>query len=605
MSQFDKDDVEKIGLVKFDFLGLTTLTILDWAVKYVRGQDAGIRSQDQGFNLENIPLDDPATFAIFANGNTTAIFQSESKSARDLERRLKPDTFEDVIALMALNRPGPLQSGMVEDFIRRKHGRERAEYFHPSLEPVLKPTYGVIVYQEQVMQVAQILAGYSLGSADLLRRAMGKKKPEEMAKHRSIFVEGAAARGVDRHQAEHLFDLMEKFAEYGFNKSHSAAYALIAYQTAYLKAHYPAAFMAATLSAEMHDSDKIRLFYDDCIANGLAILPPDINLSAYRFAPVSEREIRYGLGAIKGTGESAIAEVLAAREAGGPFLDLFDFCRRVDKRVVNRRAIEAFIRAGAFDSLNDDRASLLASVGLSLDAAEQASVGLLQNSLFGEASPLPQVALKQAPRWSDAQRLQNEKAALGLYLSGHPFHGYRAELAALVNTRLADLSGQAQNALLAGIVAALRTQHSRRGRMAILTLDDATARVEVTVFSELYDAHRGWLKEDQLVLVEGRVSQDEYTGGVKVTAEKLYDLAAARNAYARRLRLELNGDANAEKLVATLKPFRRGPCPVSVAYHNGVAACDLELGEEWRVNLREELLQALKEWLPRVEIEYR
>ncbi|HSF47601.1 MAG TPA: DNA polymerase III subunit alpha, partial [Burkholderiales bacterium] len=332
MSQFDKDDVEKIGLVKFDFLGLTTLTILDWAVKHVRGQDAGVRSQDQGFNLENIPLDDPATFAIFASGNTTAIFQSESKSARDLERRLKPDTFEDVIALMALNRPGPLQSGMVEDFIRRKHGRERAEYFHPSLEPVLKPTYGVIVYQEQVMQVAQILAGYSLGSADLLRRAMGKKKPEEMAKHRSIFVEGAAARGVDRRQAEHLFDLMEKFAEYGFNKSHSAAYALIAYQTAYLKAHYPAAFMAATLSAEMHDSDKIRLFYDDCIANGLAILPPDINSSAYRFGPVSEREIRYGLGAIKGTGESAIAEVVAAREAGGPFLDLFDFCRRVDTR---------------------------------------------------------------------------------------------------------------------------------------------------------------------------------------------------------------------------------------------------------------------------------
>jgi DNA polymerase III subunit alpha len=380
VSQFDKDDVEAIGLVKFDFLGLRTLTILAEAVRFVQ------RHEDRrDFRLEDLPLDDPAVYRLFAEGNTTAVFQSESRSAKDLEKKLKGDCFEDIIALMALNRPGPLGSGMVDDFIARKQGKQKPEYFHTDLEPVLKSTYGIIVYQEQVMLVAQILAGYSLGAADMLRRAMGKKKPEEMAKQREIFLAGAAKRGVDTKIAERLFDLMEKFAEYGFNKSHSAAYALIAYHTAWLKAYYPAEFMAATMSSEMSDTDKVRVFYEDCRANGLTMLPPDINSSGYRFDPVSKTEIRYGLGAIKGSGEAAIGAIVAEREANGPYQGLFDLARRVDKRYLNRRVLEALVKAGAFDLINPHRASLMASVAAALETADRAARSGGQVGLFGEA----------------------------------------------------------------------------------------------------------------------------------------------------------------------------------------------------------------------------
>ncbi|MBS1138342.1 MAG: polymerase alpha subunit, partial [Proteobacteria bacterium] len=426
VSQFDKDDVERVGLVKFDFLGLRTLTILDEAVGFVRQLNPELKD----LRLEDLPLNDPQSYALFASGNTTAVFQSESRSAKDLERRLKGDCFEDIIALMALNRPGPLQSGMVDDFILRKHGRQRAEYFHPDLEPVLKPTYGVIVYQEQVMLVAQILAGYTLGGADMLRRAMGKKKPEEMAKQRSIFLDGAKSRGVNPALATQLFDLMEKFAEYGFNKSHSAAYALVAYQTAWLKQHHTAAFMAATLSSELADTDKVQLFHQDSVANGIAFLAPDINHSGYRFRPVDRKTIRYGLGAIKGTGESAIGAIVKARETDGPFADLCDFCRRVDKRIVNRRVIEALVRAGAFDALDDHRARLLASVGVAMEAAEQAQRDAFQGGLFdlpGGAPAAPHYV--EVPRWSERERLLNEKQALGFFLSGHPYHEVRDELA--------------------------------------------------------------------------------------------------------------------------------------------------------------------------------
>jgi DNA polymerase-3 subunit alpha len=355
----------------------------------------------------------------------------------------------------------------------------------------------------------------------------------------------------------------------------------------------------------MDDTDKVKLFYDDCIVNGLAVLAPDINLSDYRFLPVDDTTIRYGLGAVKGTGESAVRAIVAARESGGPFVDLFDFCRRVDKRIVNRRTVEALLRAGAFDSINQHRASLLAGVALVLEAAEQAAAASL--SLFGEVASVFPVSLPSVPAWSEAERLQNEKMALGFYLSGHPFNAYRAELAALASTPLADLAPQPSSALIAGIVASLRTQSSRRGKMAILTLDDVTARLDVTVFSELYDSNRAWLKEDQLVLVEGRVSHDDYTGGVRVTADKLYDLASARNHFAKRLRVEFNGQANAEKLIEILTPYRQGACPVAITYKNGAACCELELGEAWRVSLREELLQSLKGWLQEgsVEIEYR
>jgi DNA polymerase-3 subunit alpha len=600
VSQFDKDDVEKVGLVKFDFLGLRTLTILDEAVGFVRKLNPDMAN----FRLEDIPLDDKPTYELFAAGNTTAVFQSESHSAKDLERRLKADTFEDIIALMALNRPGPLQSGMVDDFINRKHGRAKPEFFHPDLEPVLKPTLGVIVYQEQVMLVAQILAGYTLGGADMLRRAMGKKKPEEMAKQRAVFTDGAEKRGIDPKLATHLFDLMEKFAEYGFNKSHSAAYALIAFQTAWLKRYQPAAFMAATLSSEMANTDKVQLFWQDSLANGLSFLPPDINAGETRFQAVDAKTIRYGLGAIKGSGESALAAIFTARAAGGPFKDLFDFCARIDKRVVNRRVIEALIRAGAFDTIDDHRARLLASVGIALETAEQAERHALQGGLFDIGGDSHKPACVEVPRWGERERLLQEKPAIGFFLSGHPFNIYRNELQAFVKRSLDRLEPGKEPVVLAGVVVSTRTQMTRRGKMAIVTLDDAKAQLEVSVFNELFEAERAKIKEDELLLVEGKIQRDDFTGGLRVVADKLMTLGEARGRFARTLLLSMNGRISkagdgvaADKLRTVLSPYRSGACPVRLAYRNGDAQATLDLSESWRVRLDDALLVALRDWL--------
>ncbi len=594
VSQFDKDDVEAIGLVKFDFLGLRTLTILAEAVRFVQRQPGM-----EAFRLEDLPLDDPAVYRLFADGNTTAVFQSESRSAKDLEKKLKGDCFEDIIALMALNRPGPLGSGMVDDFIARKQGKQKPEYFHPDLEPVLKSTYGIIVYQEQVMLVAQILAGYSLGAADMLRRAMGKKKPEEMAKQREIFLAGAAKRGADTRVAERLFDLMEKFAEYGFNKSHSAAYALVAYHTAWLKAHYPAEFMAATMSSEMSDTDKVRVFYEDCRANGLALLPPDINLSGYRFDPVSKTEIRYGLGAIKGSGEAAIGAIVAEREANGPYKGLFDLARRVDKRYLNRRVLEALVKAGAFDRLSDHRASLMASISAALDAADRKARSGGQVGLFGEALDGGDEELIDVPRWSDQEKLAQEKSALGYFFSGHPFTSYSQEVAGFAKKRLDSLEPSRDPVMLAGIVVSLRTQMTRRGKMLILLLDDATAQVEVVIFNELFEQNRHLLKEDALLVIEGKVNRDDYSGGVRVTADRIYDLAGARTRFAQGLRLACNGQSNGRKLAELLAPYKveEGGCPVWVDYRNRHASCRVRLGEDWRVRLDDRLLEGLGGWL--------
>ncbi len=598
VSQFDKDDVEAIGLVKFDFLGLRTLTILAEAVRFVQ------RHEDRtDFRLEDLPLDDPAVYRLFADGNTTAVFQSESRSAKDLEKKLKGDCFEDIIALMALNRPGPLGSGMVDDFIARKQGKQKPEYFHVDLEPVLKSTYGIIVYQEQVMLVAQILAGYSLGAADMLRRAMGKKKPEEMAVQRSIFLEGAAKRGVDTKIAERLFDLMEKFAEYGFNKSHSAAYALIAYHTAWLKAYYPAEFMAATMSSEMSDTDKVRVFYEDCRANGLTMLPPDINSSGYRFDPVSKTEIRYGLGAIKGSGEAAIGAIVAEREANGPYQGLFDLARRVDKRYLNRRVLEALVKAGAFDLINPHRASLLASVGAALETADRAARSGGQVGLFGELLDGGE-DLIDVPEWPEQEKLLQEKSALGYFFSGHPFTSYLAEVSGFAKRQLDSLEPARELQMLAGIVVSLRTQMTRRGKMMILLLDDATAQVEVVIFNELYEQNRHLLKDDTLLVIEGKVNRDDYSGGLRVTAEQIYDLGGARTRFARGLRLACNGQCHAQsnsgrKLAELLAPYKahEGGCPVWVDYHTHEASCRVRLGEDWRVRLDDRLLESLGDWL--------
>jgi DNA polymerase-3 subunit alpha len=628
VSQFDKDDVEAIGLVKFDFLGLTTLTILDWAVRYIREAQAKGGRDGLAFDLSAIPYDDPAAYAIFSSGNTTAVFQCESRGMRELMKQARPDRFEDIVALVALYRPGPME--LIPEFIRRKHGG-RVDYPDPRLEPILKPTYGIMVYQEQVMQIAQVIGGYSLGGADLLRRAMGKKLPEEMAKHRETFVAGAAKNGVAERKANELFDLMEKFAGYGFNKSHAAAYAVLAYQTAYLKAHYPAEFMAATLSADMDNTDKVQLLVEDAVANGLEILPPDINLSEYRFIPVQVPSdpslkkaggsgssppgrgegrrgiIRYGLGAIKGTGRAAIERIVEARASGGPFKDLFDFCHRVDKRLVNRRVVESLIRAGAFDSLDGNRAKLLAMVGAALESAEQASRSALQVSLFGD---LPVAGVKavgsEVPSWSERERLQNEKLALGFYLSGHPFRSYEREVREFVSVGLDRLTPQPGLVLLAGIVHSMRTQMTRRGRMAVVVLDDGNARVEVTVFNELFEQHRHRLREDELLVVEGKVTFDEFSGSVRVSAENLYDLQAARARYARAIRLHCNGGSSGGRLRELLEPYRNGSCPVSIVYANRSAACEINLGDAWRVHPHDELIRSLSDWLEpqNVEIVY-
>ena len=591
VSQLDKDDVEAIGLVKFDFLGLTTLTILDWAERYVRGLG------EKEFDLQKVPLDDAAAYKLLSAGNTTAVFQLESRGMRDLIKRARPDRFEDVIALVALYRPGPMD--LIPDFIARKHGSQRVEYLDKRLEPILSPTYGIMVYQEQVMQIGQVIGGLTLGGADLLRRAMGKKKAEEMAQQRDVFVAGAEKNGLSKGKATQLFDLMEKFAGYGFNRSHAAAYALLAYQTAYMKAHHAAAFMAANLSLVMDDTDKVRLFFEDALANGLKVLPPDVNASDYRFRPVDAKTIRYGLGAVRGTGESAVGAILEARKAG-PFTDLFDLCRRVDKRIVNRRAIEALVRAGACDALDGSRARLLASVARAVEAAEQAERQAAQVSLFGEAEGGGGAAgpLVPAQAWDLQRKLLEEKAALGFALSGHLFSVYARDLAGFPRTPLARLAPSEQRVWLAGVVNAARTQMTRRGRMMAVVLDDATAQLEVTVFNELFEKHRDKLKEDALLVVLGKVQRDEFSGGMRVLAEELHDLQSLRTRYAARLRLEMNGQADARQLMELLAPYRvEGACPVYVHYQAGAADCDVALGDAWRVRPDAQLLERLGAWL--------
>jgi DNA polymerase-3 subunit alpha len=598
ISQLDKDDVEAVGLVKFDFLGLTTLTILDWAERYVR------KLGDAGFSLAAVPLDDAPTYKLLSSGNTTAVFQLESRGMRDLIKRAKPDRFEDVIALVALYRPGPMD--LIPEYIERKHGLKRVEYLDPRLQPILGPTYGIMVYQEQVMQIAQVIGGYTLGGADLLRRAMGKKKPEEMAQQRDIFVAGAEKNGVPRAKAMQLFDLMEKFAGYGFNKSHAAAYALLAYHTAYMKAHHASAFAAANLSAVMDDTDKVRQFHEDALANGLSILPPDVNASEYRFVPVDRKTIRYGLGAVRGTGQSAIESILAARRQA-PFSNLFDFCTRVDKRLVNRRVLEALIRAGAFDGMEPNRAKLLASAGRALEAAEQAERQASQVSLFGEADAPrggAEVYVDAAP-WDARQKLLEEKTALGFYLSGHLFSIYERELGRFPRTPLARLAAN-DKVWMAGVVVAARTQMTRRGRMIVVMLDDATAQVEISVFNELFERHREKLKEDALLIVSGKVQDDQFSGGLRVLAEDLLDLDGLRARYAARLKISMNGGADAKRLQQVLAPYRasgNGACQVVVSYGNGKGACEVVLGETWRVRPDGKLISDLGAWLAPENVE--
>ena len=606
VTQFDKDDVEAAGLVKFDFLGLRTLTIIDWAVRDINAMRSA--AGEPPIVISALPMDDAATYQLLKSCRTTAVFQLESRGMKDLIRRLQPDRFGDIVALVALFRPGPLQSGMVEDFIARKHDTSGAtiDYLHPDLKPVLAATYGVILYQEQVMQIAQILAGYTLGGADLLRRAMGKKKAEEMAKQRSVFVLGAVARGVPEAQATRIFDLMEKFAAYGFNKSHSAAYALLSYQTAWLKAHYPAAFMAAVLSSDMDKTDKVVTLIDECSSMGLTVQPPDVNESVYAFHVSGPMSIRYGMGAIKGVGAAAVQAIIEERAANGPFESLPDLCRRIDLQRVNRRVFDALIRSGSLDRIGPNRATLTAELDRAMHLGEQNSraVSMGQVDLFGLSAASDSVVAD----WTEAQRLAGERETLGLFLSGHPITPYEPDLKLLGCARLADVvstpkpaapidgvrSWSAGKAItVAGLVLEIR----RRPNRVTLILDDRSARLEVSLYDEIFQQHRDIIVKDAILIIDGTLRFDDFIEAWRLQAKSLMDIDRARERFARRLWLrwpaEFDGPQGMNRFEQMLKPYLRGPCGVSVAVNRPDYTGRLNLADTWSVRASRELLDKL------------
>ena len=543
VSQYDKDDVEAIGLVKFDFLGLATLTILEIAKDMIVRRHKG----QQAFAFENLPLDDPKVYKLFADGLTEAVFQFESRGMQGMLRDAKPTRLEDLIALNALYRPGPMD--LIPTFVARKNGREEVEYPHPMVASMLSETYGIMVYQEQVMQTAQILGGYSLGGADMLRRAMGKKKPEEMAEQRQIFRDGAARNNIDQTKADEVFDLMEKFAGYGFNKSHAAAYSLLAYHTAWLKVHYTAEFFCANMSVEMDDTDKLRVLYEDARKMEVEFEPPDVNRGVYRFEPVSDQLIRYGLGAIKGTGQQAIEAIVAARVLGGAFTSLYDFCVRVDRARLNKRCLEALIKAGAFDVMQLDRAALMASVDRAFDFANATQANANQSGLFDiggdddHGSSTQEPELVDALPWGVKERLTLEKTALGFYLSGHLFDEVELELRRFVKRRIDDLIDTREPQLLAGIVGDFRVINGQRGKLALFKLDDKSGVIEARADEALITTHRHLLKDDQLVVVMGKLQPDRFTGGMQLTVNQIWDLDQARCRFGKFLRVAVNGQA--------------------------------------------------------------
>lgn len=626
VTQFDKDDVEAVGLVKFDFLGLRTLTIIDWALDTINK----IRQKraEEAIDITLIPRDDPNSYELLKKAQTTAVFQLESRGMKELIKKLKPDCFDDIIALVALFRPGPLESGMVDDYINVKHGA-KAEYAHPLLEPILNPTNGVILYQEQVMQIAREMAGYTLGGADMLRRAMGKKKPEEMAKQREIFTTGAISNQIDEKIANYIFDLMEKFAGYGFNKSHSAAYALVAYQTAWLKAHFPAAFMAAVMSSDMDNTDKVVVLIDECREMKLQICPPDINVSEYRFTINDKNQIIYGMGAIKGVGESAIEDLINERHQHGPYTGLYDLCQRADLRKVNRRVLEALIKAGALDSINPNRAAHLGELTTALRVAEQHGKMALagQNDLFGltvnSAEPSDDAAEAYSIHiepWTEKERLDAEKQTLGLFLTGHPIAEYLPELKHITHGSLASIQADAERAKgkmegrVAGLIVEMRTRQTKQGKMmGFATLDDRTGRLEVAAFSGIFDKYRDLLSKDNLLVAEGSLSMDDFTNSLRLTAEKLYSMDQARESFAKGIFLDWFSNNRhlehqfIESLRTILKPFSGGLCPINIHYSTPTAKALVQLGEEWRVHPSDELLIRLRRLLSidAVQVKYK
>ena len=616
VTQFDKNDVEEAGLIKFDFLGLRTLTIIDWAVQMINRERSA--NSEEPLNIDHIPLDDEKTYQLMQRAETTAVFQLESRGMKELIKKLGPDRFEDIVALVALFRPGPLQSGMVDDFINRKKGRAEvsyphAQYQHECLKPALEPTYGIILYQEQVMQIAQEMGGYTLGGADLLRRAMGKKNADEMAKQRELFVQGAIEKGHSQSLASNIFDLMEKFAGYGFNKSHSAAYALVAYQTAWLKTHYAAEFMAATMSSDMDKTDKVVTFIDECRAINLQLLPPDVNRGRYQFSVGEQGQVIYGLGAIKGLGEGPVDNIIQSREQAGPFKNLFDFCSRVDGRKVNKRALEALIRAGALDEIGPDgdigyrRAVMLAAMDEALKAAEQQARNVSSgiNDLFGgsiveEQGGNPYANYNDSRALGVRERLAGEKDTLGLYLTGHPIDEYEDELKHMLPQRIVELRPDKDKASIYGMVVGMRVMKNKRGEnFAFLTLDDKSGRLEVSVWAEKFEAYRNILNKDALLVIQGAVSEDSFTGGLKMVAESIQSIYEARCSKLEKLTLSVSKDQLAQgwvdQLHNTLNQYREGCCPIVIDYSHPQASGQFKLGQQWLVQPKDELIASLRE----------
>ncbi len=618
VTHFDKNDVEYAGLVKFDFLGLRTLTIIKWALEMINARI--LAEGKEPVRIESIPLDDKKSFDLLLQSKTTAVFQLESRGMKDLISRLKPDCFEDIIALVALFRPGPLESGMVQNFIDRKHGKEEvsypdAQYQHECLKPILEPTYGVIVYQEQVMQIAQELAGYTLGGADLLRRAMGKKKPEEMAAQREIFEKGAINKGIDGNLAMKIFDLVEKFAGYGFNKSHSAAYALVSYQTLWLKAHFPAEFMAAVMSSEMDNTDKIVGLYDECMNMGLTVVPPDINSGKHRFSVNEKGEIVYGLGAIKGVGEGPIDTILSARQQDGIFKDLFDLTARVDLKKINRRTFDALIMSGSLDKLGPHRAALMKNLEDALKASDQHSKmeALGQSDMFGVLTETPeevQNAYANTPKWSEQTILDGERATLGLYLSGHPIGRFLKELAHYAPIRLNELQPtfRGQNATVAGMVVGYRVAVTKRGsRIGIATIEDRSGKLDITLFSEALETYGDLIEKDGIIIATGSIQFDDFSGGLKMSAREIMTLDDARTRNAKSLALAINQeqlDAKfVKELTACITPYKEGTLPLHFYYQNEQGRALLKGGLEWRVTPSEKMLVGLRALLGESSVE--
>ncbi len=590
VSMYDKGDVEDIGLVKFDFLGLRNLTIIEMAQAFIA------ETTGDKVDVAHIPLDDKSAYQIFAKGNTTAVFQFESTGMKKMLVAAKPKQFEEIIAFVSLYRPGPMD--LIPDFTRRMHG-EAFEYLHPLLQEVLEPTYGIMVYQEQVMQAAQVIGGYSLGGADLLRRAMGKKKVEEMVQQRATFVAGAAEKGISKAKADEIFDYMEKFAGYGFNKSHAAAYALVAYQTAWLKAHYPAEFMAATMSSELDNTDQLKLFYDDAVANGIEFLPPDINESVYRFIPCGNKQIRYALGAVKGTGEGAVEAIIEARNNGGAFTGLLDFCERVGKAHINKRTVESLIRAGAFDCLNPNRAMLIANIELAMGHAEQKAANANQGGLFDFVEDaIEPVQLEDTAPWGESLKLSEEKQVLGFYFSGHPFGPYAGEVRQFAPVRLSKLKPQ-DHVRVAGFATAIRTMLGKRGKIAFITLEDNGGRTEVMVSGEALEECASYLKADQVLIAECKISRDDYNGGdaLRIMANHVMTLQTARERYARSLSLMLRPEHDIRQLARLLESYQQAGesrIPLKLSYQNSDAAGELKVAGKWSIVPKASLFASLE-----------